>query len=122
MTLNKTPLRYARTESGRVNTDAYIGLDGNINTNSLIVNVNIIGARIRYGHLDLQVVPKNGAGNVWVERKNINILEDPAAERTEVLTYSDSPPQVGNFTSDIKEMIRKMITEEQTKVTTLTGN
>jgi len=118
MDTNKTPLQYARTESGRVDTEAYVGLDGVIKANSLEVNVKITGARIRYGHLDLQVTPKDGAGAVWIERKNISIPKDPVAHfhSTKVATSYGNAAEASGFSSDVKQMIRKMIQEQTATV------
>lgn len=73
-----TPIKYARTPDGKIDYKAYCGLTGSIKANGLTVNVRIVDARRRYGHLDLQVTPIDGADTVWVERKNIIINEDPA--------------------------------------------
>jgi hypothetical protein len=73
-----TPIKYARTPDGKIDYKAYCGLTGSIKANGLTINVRIVDARRRYGHLDLQVTPIDGAGTVWVERKNIIINEDPA--------------------------------------------
>jgi hypothetical protein len=73
-----TPIKYARTPDGKIDYKAYCGLTGSIKANGLTINVRIVDARRRYGHLDLQVTPIDGAGTVWVERKNIVINEDPA--------------------------------------------
>lgn len=68
----------ARTDDGKVDTNAYINLEGTISQDGLTVAVKTIGARVRYGHLDLEVVPVSGSGRRWVERKNIVLLNDPA--------------------------------------------
>ncbi len=73
-----TPIKYARTPDGKIDYKAYCGLTGSIKANGLTVNVRIVDARRRYGHLDLQVTPMDGADTVWVERKNIVINDDPA--------------------------------------------
>jgi hypothetical protein len=104
-------ISYARTESGHVDTNAYIGLDGSITANSLSVDVKIIGARIRYGHLDLRVTPVAGAGDVWVERKNITIPEDPALPKKIELSITVKEPENG-FSNDIKQLIQNMTNRE----------
>lgn len=68
----------ARTADGKVDTNAYINLEGTIEQDGLTVSVKTIGARVRYGHLDLEVVPVAGAGRRWIERKNIVLSNDPA--------------------------------------------
>lgn len=74
----KTHIRYARTKDGKINLGAYKGKKGRIVENNLTINVKILEARTRYGHLDLKVSPIAGEGEVWVERKNIQIDNDPA--------------------------------------------
>lgn len=91
------PLVYARTERGTIDYEAYKGLDAQIVVNKLTVNVKIVDARRRFGHLDLLVVPVSGSGEVWVERKNIEIFNDPAAMRTETVSKvvkNDAKPQI----------------------------
>ena len=116
-------ISYARTESGHVDTNAYIGLDVSITANSLSVDVKIISARIRYGHLDLRVTPIAGAGDVWVERKNITIPSDPAlpkkielSEGNQALILHGVPgvieEPVDGFAHDIKQMIQNMTNRE----------
>jgi hypothetical protein len=68
-----------RTPDGKPDYNAYVGMEGTIEENGLIVNVVVLGARSRYGHLDLQVTPKAGEGTRWVERKNINLCEEAPA-------------------------------------------
>ena len=85
-------LKYARTVKGTIDLNAYIGLDAKIITNKLEVNVKIINARRRFGHLDLLVIPTSGTGEVWVERKNIQIINDPALS-----------PKVSTHNSDVVE-------------------
>lgn len=68
----------ARTADGKVDTNAYINLEGTISQDGLTVAVKTIGARVRYGHLDLEVVPVSGSGRRWIERKNIVLMNDPA--------------------------------------------
>ena len=70
---------YKRTSKGKIDYEAYIGLNGTIDENGLTVNVEIVGARSRYGHLDLNVTPKSGEGTRWVEYKNLEILSHPVS-------------------------------------------
>jgi hypothetical protein len=69
---------YARTAEGKINCKAYRKLNGIIHERGLSIGVRIIDARVRYGHLDLKVTPVKGAGEIWIERKNIVIPKDPA--------------------------------------------
>jgi len=71
--------KYALLPDGRINYEAYKGLSGAITENGLTVNVHIVDARRRYGHLDLLVVPKDGSGERWMERKNVALDNDPAS-------------------------------------------
>jgi hypothetical protein len=73
-----TPINYARTSDGKIDLDAYKGKYGQVVENNLTIDVKIVDARRRYGHLDLKVTPLSGSGQVWVERKNIEIHDDPA--------------------------------------------
>jgi len=73
--------RFALRPDGTIDFDAYIGLTASFPVgqgNSLItVQVKIVGARTRYGHLDLNIAPIAGAGTRWVEYKNLMIHDDP---------------------------------------------
>jgi hypothetical protein len=70
--------RYALTPDGKIDYEAYKGLDGTIEENGLTIDVFVVNSRRRYGHLDLLVVPKSGSGERWTERKNIVLHSDPA--------------------------------------------
>lgn len=71
--------KVARTHDGRVDFDAYHGCEGTITTElGLVVPVKIVGARARFGHLDLLVTPVGGNGERWYERKNVALVNDPA--------------------------------------------
>lgn len=84
----KTHIKYARTKDGKINLDAYKGKKGRIVENNLTINVKILEARTRYGHLDLKVTPIAGEGQVWVERKSIQIDKDPAYVKTYEVPHS----------------------------------
>lgn len=68
----------ARTADGSVDFEAYVGLSGQIASDGLNVAVRVVGARARYGHLDLCVTPISGSGQRWIERKNVKLVNDPA--------------------------------------------
>jgi hypothetical protein len=68
----------ARTADGKLDLNAYLNCQGTIDQEGLTVNVIVLGARRRYGHLDLEVTPVLGTGRRWVERKNIVLNNDPA--------------------------------------------
>jgi hypothetical protein len=112
-------IAYARNKDGRIDLDAYKGLTGTIESNNLKIDVKINNARVRYGHLDLNVSPMSGAGEVWVERKNIEINNDPAAKapvaKMKTRKIDESKPENAFPKNDIKEMIRMMIQEERQK-------
>lgn len=110
-----TKISYARTSEGRVDLDAYEGLTGVITANNLKVDVRINKARIRYGHLDLNVTPMSGTGDVWVERKNIEIPGDPAAKTAKVSKIAAAKPANAFPAAEIQQMIRAIIAEEGKK-------
>lgn len=87
--------RFARTSDGRIDFDAYEGLRATTDFGPLVIEVQIIGARQRYGHLDLLCTPIAGLGERWIERKNLTINDDPAdapAELSQDATVADSTP------------------------------
>jgi hypothetical protein len=97
--------KYARTSEGTIDYSAYIGLDGRITINKLDIMVKIIDARKRFGHLDLLVVPAAGTGEVWIERKNIIINNDPGLETKSVA--KDSGTVVPEMTLDmVKDFLK----------------
>lgn len=61
--------------------DSYKGRVGRFEIDGLSFAVEIIDARLRFGHLDLLIVPKTGAGERWVEQHRV-LLPDvvPAPE------------------------------------------
>lgn len=72
--------KFARTMDGKINFDAYRGLTGTVTLNDMIIDVVVVDARQRYGHLDLQVTPISGSCFAWLERKNVHLFEDPGLE------------------------------------------
>ena len=68
--------QYKKTPDGKIDLDAYVGLDATIESNGLCIDAKIVSARMRYGHLDLQVTPKAGTGTRWIEYKNLTIVEN----------------------------------------------
>jgi hypothetical protein len=82
---------------GKINFDAYRGLTGTVTWNDMVVDVAVVDARQRYGHLDLQVTPISGHGFIWLERKNVHLFDDPGlqppkpAPLIEVLLGEDFP-------------------------------
>lgn len=77
----KPTFTYARTANGKIDTGAYKGIQVLFSIPDMDVKVEgtVIDARIRYGHLDLLVSPTKGTGTKWFERKNVILLQDPAA-------------------------------------------
>ena len=82
MSLVDTPTldhsQFARNMDGSIDFDAYCGLSGSILHGELRIDVEVVDARQRYGHLDLLVTPIAGDGSRWVERKNVHLHLDPA--------------------------------------------
>lgn len=72
------PSRFARTSDGKIDFDAYIGLDAIYHVDDLQFNMTVKSSRQRFGHLDLLVTPVEGAGERWVELKNLELPNDPA--------------------------------------------
>ena len=72
------PNRFARTPDGAIDFDAYRGHKGSYNVESLDVEVLVLEARQRFGHLDLLITPVAGNGERWTELKNITLHDDPA--------------------------------------------
>jgi hypothetical protein len=72
------PDRFARTADGKIDFEAYKRLNATYRTGDLDFEVKILDSRQRFGHLDLLITPKNGAGERWTEFKNLDIHQDPA--------------------------------------------
>jgi hypothetical protein len=72
------PDRFARTADGKIDFDAYKGLNATYRTGELDFEVTILDSRQRFGHLDLLITPAHGAGERWTEFKNLTIHNDPA--------------------------------------------
>lgn len=111
-----TPIKYARTKDGKIDLDAYKNKKGQIKENNLTINVKILDSRVRYGHLDLKVTPLNGEGEVWVERKNILIENDPAMTKNErkiaatnFMNAKDGNSQQFNLNAIPMDELRKMV-------------
>ena len=85
--------RFARTSDGKIDFDAYEGLRATTEYGPLVIEVQIIGARQRYGHLDLLVTPVAGNGERWIERKNLAIIDDPANEYVLSTSVEDESSQ-----------------------------
>lgn len=52
---------------------AFEGKTGSIEFDGLVVEIGVIRARFRYGHIDLRVTPIAGSGERWVERKRVSL-------------------------------------------------
>jgi len=72
--------KFARTMDGKINFDAYRGLTGTVAWADMVIDIAVVDARQRYGHLDLQVIPISGHGLLWLERKNVHLFDDPGLE------------------------------------------
>jgi hypothetical protein len=84
------PNRFARTPDGAIDFDAYAGLKASYRVESLNVEVMVLEARQRFGHLDLLITPIAGSGERWTEYKNIVLHNDPAI-KVPVLAESPAP-------------------------------
>lgn len=116
-----TPIKYAKTKDGKIDLAAYKGKSGRIKENNLTIDVTIVDARRRYGHLDLNVTPLSGSGNVWVERKNIEIDDDPAFNQTSPTMKVEielASENAGHSVAleDLRELVAKMVAEERSRV------
>ena len=72
--------KFARTMDWKINFDAYRGLTGTVSWADMVIDIAVVDARQRYGHLDLQVTPISGHGLLWLERKNVHLFDDPGLE------------------------------------------
>jgi hypothetical protein len=52
-----------------------IGRKGQIELNSLTVEVGVRNARHRYGHVDLLISPEAGFGEQWVEARRVKLAD-----------------------------------------------
>ena len=62
----------------RLDKDGLTGLVGNVgrwSTGSLSVSVRILDAHRRFGRVDLEITPLDGAGSQWVERSSVRLEE-----------------------------------------------
>jgi len=55
--------------------DSFPGRTGTFEFDGLSFGVKIVKARLRFGHLDLQIAPVVGSGERWVEQHRV-ILDD----------------------------------------------
>jgi hypothetical protein len=85
-TASPSATKVARTRDGKVALNAYRHVPAKYTIDGLDIEVTIKDARTRFGHLDLLISPTSGTGEKWVERKNLEIRQDPA----------DSPEYSGN--------------------------
>jgi hypothetical protein len=72
------PDRFARTADGKIDFEAYKGLNATYRTGELDFMVTVLDSRQRFGHLDLLITPEYGAGERWTEFKNLALHDDPA--------------------------------------------
>jgi len=54
---------------------ALVGRKGQIELNSLTVEVGVLNARHRYGHVDLLISPEAGFGEQWVEARRVRLAD-----------------------------------------------
>jgi len=82
--------RFVLRPDGTIDFDAYIGLDASFPVGKINVTVRIVGARTRYGHLDLNITPVTGTGTRWIEYKNLIIHEDPFLIKSRVSVFESN--------------------------------
>lgn len=89
-TASPSATKVARTRDGKVDLDAYRQIPAKYSIDGLDIDVTITDARTRFGHLDLLISPTSGSGEKWVERKNLEIRQDPA-DTPVFAGHSESP-------------------------------
>jgi hypothetical protein len=57
-----------------IDLDDYVDRMGTVDLDGLTVGVTIKEARVRFGHLDLLVVPREGRGERWVESRRVRLF------------------------------------------------
>jgi hypothetical protein len=62
--------------------DAYKGKKGTIKVNKMNVGVDILDARVRFGHIDLLIRPLTGSGSQWTEHHKVTLAETPSYSET----------------------------------------
>lgn len=76
--------------------DSYAGRTGRFEFDGLSFTVNVVKARLRFGHLDLLITPAVGSGERWVEQHRVtldeqtvfrNVIGVIGAKRDEEITY-----------------------------------
>lgn len=115
-TASPSATKVARTADGQVDHDAYKSVLAIYPIDGLDVNVKIVDARTRFGHLDLLVTPLHGAGERWVERKNLQIPSDPADAAPAVTPWGiakESP--AGAPTPSLEEQVLSIIQKTSVK-------
>ncbi len=98
--------KVARTPDGKVNLSAYLGLPALFQAGDLTIETIIRDARTRFGHLDLLVEPSAGSGSRWVERKNLNIPNDPA-HFSPAVTSVPVEETTRSLTDEVREIINR---------------
>ena len=103
--------RFARTSDGKIDFDAYVGLEALYHADDhLVFKMRVTGARQRFGHLDLNVTPVEGKGERWVELKNLELPNDPAKT---AITTSTSTVEEEQVTEELMEFVAQVSDLEQ---------
>jgi hypothetical protein len=102
------PDRFARTADGKIDFEAYKGLNATYRTGELDFMVTILDSRQRFGHLDLLITPEYGAGERWTEFKNLVLHDDPAQWRAAVFSSS---PEIEVEPESVPETLIAVLTE-----------
>jgi hypothetical protein len=67
---------YTKQELKNSDPMRLIGKKGRITLNDLTINVHIVDARVRFGHIDLLIEPITGSGKKWVEKHRVTTVTD----------------------------------------------
>ena len=105
------PDRFARTPNGKIDFEAYKGLQATYRTGELDFEVTVLDSRQRFGHLDLLITPEYGAGERWTEFKNLVIHDDPALLVTAPVVVAVPSPEIEPEPESIPETLIAVLTE-----------
>jgi hypothetical protein len=76
---------YSTASTEKPDLNDYRDRSGVISVDSLMVEVKVKDARIRFGHLDLLVTPIAGSGERWIEQHRVTL--EPVTAAFPVGTY-----------------------------------
>lgn len=70
--------------------DSFPGRTGTFEFDGLSFGVKIVKARLRFGHLDLQIAPVVGSGERWVEQHRVILDDNPVRTLAEIFASKSS--------------------------------